>query len=50
MFLHADNRTAVLKRLNGDAALYLVDPKTREELMLDITFYIPAGKDEFEII
>lgn len=50
MFLHADNRTAVLKRLNGDAALYLVDPKTREELMLDITFYIPAGKNEFEII
>lgn len=50
MFLYSDNRTAVLKRLNGDAALYLVDPGTREELMLDITFYIPDGKDEFEII
>ncbi|MCJ7932858.1 MAG: hypothetical protein MUW56_04310 [Chryseobacterium sp.] len=50
MILYADNRTAVLKRLNGDAALYLVDPKTQEELMLDITFYIPKGKTEFEII
>lgn len=50
MFLYADNRTAVLKRPNGDAALYLIDPKTQEELMLDITFYIPNGKDEFEII
>ncbi|MBL3547498.1 hypothetical protein [Chryseobacterium sp. KMC2] len=50
MILYADNRTAVLKRPNGDAVLYLIDPKTKEELMLDITFYIPQGKNEFEII
>ncbi|AZA84852.1 hypothetical protein C1637_18905 [Chryseobacterium lactis] len=50
MMQYADNKVAVLKRLNGDAALYLLDPKTGEELMLDITFYIPKGKTDFEII
>ena len=50
MIFYAENKAAVLKRLNGDSALYLVDPKTKEELMLDISFYIPEGKQEFEII
>ncbi|PWN70529.1 hypothetical protein C1631_011215 [Chryseobacterium phosphatilyticum] len=50
MIYYAHDKAAVLRRLNGDSALYLVDPKTREELMLDISFYIPEGKEQFEVI
>jgi hypothetical protein len=50
MFLYADNRVAMLKKLNGESALYLKNKETEEELMLDISFYIPKGKEEFEII
>ena len=39
-----------LKRLNGMSALYLENDKTNEELVLPITFYIPEGKTEFEVI
>ena len=39
-----------LKRLDGMSALYLVDQETEEELILPITFFIPEGKTEFEVI
>lgn len=39
-----------LKRINGMSALYLIHPETEEELVLPITFYIPEGKTEFEVI
>lgn len=50
MFFYADNRVTALKRPNGDSALSLVNEEKREELMLDVSFFIPEGKDEFEII
>lgn len=40
----------MLKKINGESALYLFNKKTNEELTLDISFYIPKGKTEFEII
>ncbi|GGH19868.1 hypothetical protein [Pedobacter zeae] len=50
MFLCADNKVAFLKKLNGESALCLENNETQEELMLDISFYIPEGKEEFEVI
>lgn len=50
MFLYANNKVAMLKKPNGEPALYLENKKTEEELMLDVSFYIPLGKEEFEII
>lgn len=46
----AYGKLACLKRLNGMSALYLENSKTNEELQLPITFYIPEGKTEFEVI
>ena len=43
-------KLASLKRINGMSALYLVNSETEEELVLPITFYIPKGKTEFEVI
>lgn len=39
-----------LKKPNGESALYLKNAKTEEELMIDITFYVPKGKSAFEVI
>jgi len=50
MFMYANNKVAVLKKTNGEPALYLENIETEEELMLDISFYIPEGDDEFEVI
>ena len=50
MFLYANNKVAMLKKSNGEPALYLENTETEEELMLDISFYIPEGKEDFEII
>jgi len=50
MFICADNKVAFLKKVNGESALYLENLEAEEELMLDISFYIPEGKNEFEII
>ncbi|MGM9476734.1 hypothetical protein ACS5PU_09895 [Pedobacter sp. GSP4] len=50
MFLCADNKVAFLKKVNGESALYLENSETQEELMLDISFYIPEGSEEFEVI
>lgn len=43
-------KLASLKRINGMSVLYLINPETEEELVLPITFYIPEGKTEFEVI
>lgn len=50
MVLYANNKVAVLKKLNGESALYLENEETQEELMLDISFYIPEGESDFEVI
>ncbi|MGM5631971.1 hypothetical protein O2K51_13825 [Apibacter raozihei] len=44
------DKAAALKKTNGESALYLINYETREELMLDLLFYIPKGKTEFEVI
>lgn len=48
--IYANGKAAALKKLNGESALYLFNEKRKEELMLDLTFYIPDGKSDFEII
>ncbi|MBB6240489.1 hypothetical protein HDC90_005166 [Pedobacter sp. AK013] len=50
MVLYANNKVAILKKLNGESALYLENEETQEELMLDISFYIPEGGSDFEVI
>lgn len=46
----AYNKLASLKRINKMSALYLENPKTEEEIVLDVNFYIPKGQTEFELI
>lgn len=46
----AYGKLACLKRLDGLSALYLENTKTDEELFLPITFHVPNGKVEFEVI
>lgn len=48
--LYGNSRIGVLKKLNGESALFLENPETEEELMLDLAFYIPNDTTEFEII
>lgn len=48
--IYANKKVAALKKLNGESALYLTNAETQEELMLDLSFYIPEGKTEFEVI
>lgn len=48
--IYGDGRAAALKKINGESALFLVNNETKEELMLDLMFYIPNGKTEFEVI
>lgn len=50
MFLYGQSKVAMLKKPNGESALYLVNTETEEELMLDVAFYVPEGKTDFEII
>jgi hypothetical protein len=45
-----NGKLATFKRLNGDSALYLYNKDTEEELMLDLNFYLPTGKQQMEII
>ncbi|QWT85844.1 MULTISPECIES: hypothetical protein [unclassified Chryseobacterium] len=46
----AFGKLAALKCTDMMSALRLENPESEEELVLPITFYIPEGKDEFEII
>lgn len=50
MLIVGFNKAAILCRANGESALYLQNPETQEEIMLDISFYIPKDKDDFQII
>ncbi|WP_294245305.1 hypothetical protein [uncultured Chryseobacterium sp.] len=50
MLICGGGKVAVLKKANGEPALSLENRETEEELMLDISFYIPEGKNGFEII
>lgn len=43
-------KLAAYKKLNGEPVLTLFNPETGEEVMLDLCFFIPAGKTEFEVI
>lgn len=43
-------KVASFKKPNGESAFHLLNEDTQEELMLDITFYIPKGKTKFEVI
>lgn len=47
---YGQGKVAMLKKPNGESALYLVNIETEEELMLDVAFYVPEGKTDFEII
>lgn len=48
--IYGNGRTAVFKRPNGEPALLLYNKKTKEEMALDLMFYIPENEDEFDII
>ena len=48
--LYGYGKLASLKKINGEPALFLFNEETNEELMLDLMFYIPEGKTEFEVI
>lgn len=50
MILGGHNKIAMLKKPNGEPALSLENKETEEELMSDISFYIPEGKEDFEVI
>lgn len=50
MFVCAENKVAFLKKINGESALFLKNEDTEEELILDISFYIPEGKKKFVVI
>lgn len=48
--IYGFGKVAMLKKLNGESGLSLINKKTGEELMLDISFYIPQGSGKFEVI
>ncbi|WP_158799342.1 hypothetical protein [Pedobacter sp. L105] len=48
--ISGNGKLAAYKKLNGEPAFGLFNHKTGEELMLDLSFYIPFGKTEFELI
>lgn len=48
--IYGFGKVAMIKKLNGESGLSLINHKTGEELMLDISFYIPKGSDKFEVI
>jgi hypothetical protein len=50
MVLYGNGKVATLKRPTGESALYLTNEETEEELAIEISFYIPEGKTEFEVI
>jgi hypothetical protein len=48
--IYANGKVAVLKKPNGESALALMNSKTGEELTIDLSFYLPLGKTELEIM
>jgi hypothetical protein len=47
---YANGKVAALRRLNGDHAICAQNIEKDEEILLDLAFYIPEGKSEFEVI
>jgi hypothetical protein len=47
---YGNGKMAALRRPNGDHALSAINEEKEEEMLLDLAFYIPKGKTEFEII
>ncbi len=50
LVMYGNGKVATLKRSTGESALYLTNEETDEELAIEISFYIPEGKTEFEVI
>jgi hypothetical protein len=50
LVMYGNGKVATLKRPTGESALYLTNEETEEELAIEISFYIPEGKTEFEVI
>jgi len=48
--ISGDGKVASFRKINGEHALSLIHEANREELMLDLAFYIPEGKTAFEIV
>lgn len=48
--IFGNGKLATLIRPNGEPALILKNEKDQEELQLEFTFFIPAGKTDLEII
>ncbi|UKB80817.1 hypothetical protein [Chryseobacterium sp. MEBOG07] len=48
--IYGNGKLATYKKLNGEPAFFLFKEKTKEELMLELMFHIPQGKEEFEVI
>lgn len=48
--IYGNGNLATYKKMNGEPALSLLNPKTNEEIMLEFMFHIPQGKEEFEVI
>ena len=46
----AYGKIASLKRFNGEPALSLMNRELKEELMLDLDFYLPKDSNKFQII
>lgn len=47
---YAGGKVVALRRLNGDHAICAQNWEKEEEILLDLAFYIPEGKSEFEVI
>lgn len=48
--IYGNGKLATYKKINGEPAFFLYNKNTGEELMLDLMFHIPKGKNEFEVI
>ncbi|WP_426481972.1 hypothetical protein [Chryseobacterium sp. R2ACT005] len=48
--IYGNGKLATYKKINGEPAFFLYKDQTGEELMLELMFHIPQGKEEFEVI
>lgn len=48
--IYGGGKLATYKKFSGEPAFYLFNENTGEEIMLDVLFHIPSGKEEFEVI
>jgi hypothetical protein len=47
---YGNGKVAALRRPNGDHALSVINEEQEEEILLDLAFYMPVNKTEFEVI